>query len=97
MGWRFRKVFQSGPLRWTWTKKGVGWSGGISGFRYGVSPSGQHYISIGIPGTGFYFIKYLDKGRLVSPANIPSTSQVPPPQPQIAPNLADPWWKQKNL
>lgn len=41
MGWRFRKVFSSGPFRWTWTKKGVGWSIGVPGLRYGVSPNGS--------------------------------------------------------
>ena len=62
MPWKFRKIFGSGPFRWTWTKTGVGVNWGIPGLRFGVSPSGQHYISFGIPGTGLYFIKYF-RGR----------------------------------
>jgi len=57
--WRFRKVFGRGPFRWTLSKRGIGWSWGIPGLRYGVSPSGQRYISFSIPGTGLYWIKYL--------------------------------------
>lgn len=98
MSWRFRKIFQSGPFRWTWTKKGVGWSWGIPGFRYGVSPTGQHYISIGIPGTGLYFIKYLGKRKAVSQDKNMSISEVPlSEKPQTESKTTEPWWKQKNL
>lgn len=92
MGWRFRKIFQSGPLRWTWTKKGVGWSIGIPGFRYGISPNGNRYISFGIPGTGLYFIKYLDQGK-----QQPTTQPLPPQQqskPATTTTPTEPWWKQ---
>lgn len=96
VGWRFRKVFQAGPLCWTWTKKGIGISWGIPGFRYGISSSGHRYISFGIPGTGFYFIKYLDK-RKASPTS-ESVSQTPSPrQGLVTPKTPEPWWKQKNL
>lgn len=100
MGWRFRKIFQSGPFRWTWTKKGVGWSIGVPGLRYGVSPNGSRYVSFGIPGTGLYFIKYLDKNKPSS--QIPSQSQPPgqlptTPTTKTAPPNAEPWWKQKTL
>jgi hypothetical protein len=98
MGWRFRKIFRSGPWRWTWTKKGVGWSWGIPGFRYGVSPTGQRYISVGIPGTGFYFIKYLDKEKPIALPSPPSTPEAPQPQQtQSTPESAERWWEQKNL
>lgn len=93
MGWRFRKIFQSGPFRWTWTKKGVGWSWGIPGLRYGVSPSGQRYISIGIPGTGLYFIKYLDKREPKLPPLLPPCSL---PELPASAEEAEPWWKQNN-
>lgn len=59
--WRFRKVFGRGPLRLTVTKRGVGWRIGGRLLRYGVSPDGRRYVSFGIPGTGLYWIKYLDK------------------------------------
>jgi hypothetical protein len=103
MTWRFRKIFQSGPLRWTWTKKGVGWSIGIPGLRYGISPNGSRYISFGIPGTGLYFIKYLDKGKQQPTAQPPKPQppvqppqQIPPQQskPSTAAKPSEPWWKE---
>jgi len=59
MSWRWRKVFRNGPINTTVTTKGVGWSIGIRGLRYGISPTGRHYISVGIPGLGLYWTKYL--------------------------------------
>ena len=98
MGWRFRKVFQSGPFRWTWTGKGVGWSCGIPGLRYGVSSDGKRYVSVGLPGTGLSYIKYLDKEESDPSAGVPSTSQTPLlQQTQTPPKPAGPWWKQKHL
>jgi len=108
MGWRFRKIFQSGPFRWTWTKKGLGWSIGLPGLRYGVSPNGSRYISFGIPGTGLYFIKYLDKNKKASPSSTSPVSQTSPPTPvqstsqpssssQKAVTKPEPWWKQKHI
>lgn len=104
MGWRFRKIFQSGPFRWTWTKKGVGWSIGIPGFRYGISPNGSRYISFGIPGTGLYFIKYLDdknkQQRMAQPPKpqpiVQAPPQLPPQQtkPPTAAKPPEPWWKE---
>lgn len=61
--WRFRKVFHRGPFRWTLSKRGIGRSWGIPGLRYGTSPSGQRYISISIPGTGLYWIKYFNQSK----------------------------------
>ena len=43
------------------SRSGVGWSWGFAGIRYGVSSFGRKFISFGIPGTVFYFIKYLKK------------------------------------
>ncbi|MHB1036745.1 MAG: DUF4236 domain-containing protein [Pirellulales bacterium] len=59
MGWRWRKVFSRGPFRANVSGSGVGWSFGIPGLRYGRSPSGRAYISVGFPGLGLYWIKYL--------------------------------------
>jgi len=89
MGWRFRKIFQSGPFRWTWTKKGVGWSIGVPGFRYGVSPNGSRYVSFGIPGTGLYFIKYLDKNK-PAPQTQTQTPAQPSAQAPPMPNFISP-------
>lgn len=104
MGWRFRKVFQSGPLHWTWTKKGVVWSIGIPGLRYGISPNGSRYVSLGIPRTGLYFIKYLDQARNNLIAQPPTKSQPLPQPPRLPPQQQSkqltgakspvPWWKE---
>jgi hypothetical protein len=37
----------------------VGW--GWPGLRFGKTPTGDWYISLSIPGTGFYWIKYFRK------------------------------------
>jgi hypothetical protein len=58
MAWRWRKTKNFGPLRTTVSKKGLGTSFGFLGFRFGVSPTGKKFWSFGIPGTGFYYIKY---------------------------------------
>ncbi len=66
MSWRFRRSYRTGPFRWTWSKRGIGWNWKLPGFRVGISPTGQKYISFGIPGTGFYYIKYFNKIRGIS-------------------------------
>lgn len=58
MAWRFRKVFNLGPIRTTLSRKGLGTSVGFLGFRFGVSAEGRKYWSFGIPGTGLYYLKY---------------------------------------
>lgn len=64
MSWRFRRIYRTGPFRWTWSKRGIGWNWRLPGFRIGISPTGQKYISFGIPGTGFYYINYFKGGQL---------------------------------
>ncbi len=61
MGWRFRKLFRKGPLQASISKNGIGYSIGIQGFRVGLTSSRQYYISLGIPGSGLYWIKYFGK------------------------------------
>jgi hypothetical protein len=113
MGWRFRKTFSRGPFRTTVSKRGIGWSWGIPGLRYGVSPSGRRYISASIPGTGFSWIKYLDGagpgplpgGTATGLPPAPSPAALPPPAvppaanvpPAVPPAAPVPWWKQKDL
>jgi hypothetical protein len=91
--WRFRKVINFGLFRTNISKNGVGYSYGLFGFRFGVSPSGKKYISFGIPNTGLYFIKYLND-KLISHdrQNTPNINQ-----PQNPNATEEPWWKQKNL
>lgn len=96
MSWTFRKIFRSGPMRTTLSKGGVGMSWGISGFRFGVSANGRKYITIGIPGTGLYFTKYLSNQKSNSIEQPPQT--INHKQQQMNSNQSnEPWWKQKNL
>lgn len=76
----------------------MGMSWGIPGIRFGISPSGQKYISFGIPGTGIYFIKYLARTapQNQSPDTFTSAPSMTKPQGK-ATNNGEPWWKQKNL
>lgn len=60
MSWRWRKAIGAGPLRLNLSRSGVGWSWGIPGLRYGVTPHGRRYVSVGFPGLGLYWMKYLD-------------------------------------
>lgn len=94
MSWIFRKIFRFGPFRTTLSKGGVGMSWGIPGFRIGISPTGRKYFSIGIPGTGLYFLKYLSGVR-----TLPNEQQKTIQQPTTTQNNhgQEPWWKQKDL
>jgi hypothetical protein len=97
--WRFRKVINFGLFRTNISKTGVGYSFGLFGLRFGVSPSGKKYVSFGIPNTGLYFIKYLNDNRISNAQqNLPDPNRpqnLNPPQNPITP--VEPWWKQKNL
>src|SRR6185295_17193963 len=92
MGWRFRKVFSRGPLRLTLSRGGVGWSWGIPGLRYGVSATGQRYVSVGFPGFGLYWIKYLSSHvtQLPRSAGIGSGTTLSPPQPIYPKQMGQP-------
>jgi len=79
MGWRFRRSVKMGPIRWNLSRRGVGASWGIPGFRVGVSADGRRYISVGIPGTGLYYYHYFGRSRSGKPGNSPAPSQVAGP------------------
>ena len=66
MTWLFRKSKKIGPVKVTVSKKGLGTSIGFLGFRVGVSTESRSYWSFGIPGTGFYYIKYYGKAGIVT-------------------------------
>ena len=53
-GWNWRKAFRFGPLRVNLSKKGVGYSVGVRGFRVGRDAKRQDYSQTSIPGTGIY-------------------------------------------
>jgi len=59
MGWRWRRAINFGPVRTTFSKRGLGKSIGFFGFRFGETADGKKYWSFGIRGTGLYYIKYL--------------------------------------
>ena len=54
MGWNWRKSFNFGPVKINLSKKGVGYSLGVRGFRVGQNAKGQSYTQTSIPGTGIY-------------------------------------------
>ncbi len=83
MAWRFRKVFSSGPLRLILSRRGVGWSWGVPGLRYGVSPDGRRYVSVGFPGFGLYWIRYLG-------SSVRDEGQTSPPEPESQVASTDP-------
>ena len=58
MGWSFRKSVNFGPVRFNFSKSGVGYSVGNKFFRAGRSAKGQSYRSSTIPGTGFTYREY---------------------------------------
>ena len=60
MSWRwYRRLRLFGGISANFSKTGVGWSWGFWGFRIGKSSNGRTWISIGIPGTGIRYFKYL--------------------------------------
>jgi len=52
MGFRWRKQVRKGPLSINLSKRGVGWSLGFPGFRFGIGADGKLYFSLGLLGTG---------------------------------------------
>jgi len=103
MGWRFRRIFSLGGLRWTLSPRGVGSSWGLFGiFRFGVAPDGRRHVTVRVPGTGLSWVKYYKQSGSMSSG--PSSAQTLP-QPstptQQTPSQSNPksqpWWKQKGL
>lgn len=66
MAWRWRKRLRlSGGANANLSNSGIGWSWGRGSIRFGISPSGRRWVSIGIPGTGFRYLKYLQSSPSV--------------------------------
>ena len=60
MAWRwYKRLRLFGGLNANLSKNGAGWSWGVGIIRFGVSPNGRRWVSVGIPGTGFRYFKYL--------------------------------------
>jgi hypothetical protein len=60
----FRKSVKFGPVRFNFSKSGVGTSFGVKGLRVGVSPKGKKYVSGG--SHGIYFRESLNKSSKTS-------------------------------
>lgn len=79
MSWRFfRSIRLPLGLRMNVRETGVGWSWGLLFLRFGVSGTGQRWISIGIPGTALRFYNTL--GRRSFSTEQPPTIQSQPGQ-----------------
>ena len=57
MGFRFHKSIKCGPFRLNLSKKGIGWSAGVPGFRFTQKAGGGHRTTASIPGTGLSYVK----------------------------------------
>jgi len=108
MGWRFRKILNSGPIRTTLSKRGLGFSMGLPGFRVGISPDGRKYVSVGIPKTGLYWIKYFSNSTNKSSINtgqqqLSNTGTINQTNPTVSSQnpatkiVNTPWWRQKGF
>ncbi len=109
MGWRWRQYIRIGPLKYVLSRSGVGVSIGVPGLRYGVTAAGRRFVSVGIPGLGLYWYRYL--GSPSRAGKSPQTGmparpiQTPLPSARrngwarapVSPQPGLPWWKQKNL
>jgi len=87
MGWNFRRGFNLGPLRINLSKKGVGASVGVRGFRVGQDAGGRNYSQVSIPGTGIYRRDYYRTNLLgQQPGSVPlQVNQSPPVTQQPSP------------
>jgi hypothetical protein len=59
MAFFFRKSFNIGPIRVSFSKSGIGVSIGVPGARVGRTATGKTYVSGSAPGTGIGYRKYL--------------------------------------
>ena len=63
MPWGFRRSLKiAGPVRLNFSKSGLGLSLGVPGLHIGAGPRGR-YVRAGLPGTGVYYRKSLNKPR----------------------------------
>lgn len=82
MGFYLKKSINFGPLRFNFSKSGVGLSAGVKGFRVGTGPRGG-YVHMGRG--GLYYRQPLGGRRTRSPlGSIESPAQPKPSRPKIA-------------
>jgi hypothetical protein len=65
MGFIFRKSIGRGPFRINLSKRGVGFSVGVRGFRIGRSATGRTTTRVSVPGTGAGWQSSSKRGCLV--------------------------------
>ena len=66
MGFYFRKSVKFGPVRFNFSKSGIGVSAGVKGARISTGPRGT-YVHAGR--NGFYYRQKIDSGFVVSPSD----------------------------
>lgn len=83
MAWRwYNRIRLFGGLNANLSSNGVGWSWGIGVVRIGISPDGRRWVSIGVPGTGLRYFKYLKKLKNVPQQERPLNIEDEPEQPK---------------
>jgi hypothetical protein len=83
MPWYYRRSFGKGPFRLNLSRRGVGMSVGVKGFRVGTGPRGA-YVRAGRG--GFYYQQYLSAPS-ARPPQLPA-SPSPHPGPAVPPSPA---------
>jgi hypothetical protein len=78
MGWSFRRSINVGPLRFNFSKSGVGYSLGVPGARIGKDGRNRKYSQLAIPRTGIYRRDYY-------------TAAKPPQRAGLKPALSTRW------
>ena len=83
MGLRFRKSVKIAPgVRLNISKKSVGISAGVKGYRKSINSSGRVTTSIGVPGTGVSYVKtenLKSKKKKAVSSRVSSTAAAPAP------------------
>lgn len=74
MAWFLRKAFRLGPLRINLSKRGLGASVGVKGFRVGVDAEGHEYVAGGRHGVYF-------RERIAGAAPTPPPAEASPGPP----------------
>jgi hypothetical protein len=71
MAWQLRRSIR-GPLglRINFSRRGVGVSAGVRGFRVGHDARGRNYCAASIPGTGIYRRDYYSKAKSGPPPGL---------------------------
>lgn len=68
MGLRYRKSVNMGPLRFNFSKSGIGYSVGGKGFRWTKKANGGTRTTASIPGTGISYVKETGRRNGVNPS-----------------------------